>query len=157
MEAISKLQAYAARNNLTIVDINVDFKKVKILFKERPTAEQIADMKRELYFIDSTVDIKLKPSAFSMHEMVLTVSWRTHNIFVGVHRELVQIPGLRIEQVEVREGEIVFYYHMTTRAFLNASELDSIQTLVDPTIADHDSIRVFGFKGQYTLYIRFND
>lgn len=155
-EAITKLQDYVKRSNVSIADITVSQNNtVKFLLKTSPTEEQLRQMQRELYFVDSTVPIKLSSSAFRYHERVLSISEYTHTVFRGVLSELHQIPSLHIEQVEVSEGELTFYYRMDTRPFLNAQELEKIQQRVDPSIPDHDSIRVFGFKGQYTLYIRF--
>lgn len=155
MEAIHKLQSYAEKNKLEIAIFGIDTEKAKVLFTNPPTQSQIDELKRELFFVDSTVDIKLDTSVFQVNANELILSLRTHATFRNVLRELIKIPSMRIEQVEIRAGEIVFYYHMGTRAFLNASELDSIQCAIDPNIENHDSVRVFGFKGQYTLYIRF--
>ena len=155
-EAISKLQDYVKRSNVSIAEISISQgNKVKFLLNNRPTMDQLKQMERELYFVDSTVHIKLNPSAFDYKDCVLTVSEYTHSVFRGVLSELYQVPGMHIEQVEISEGELTFYYRMATRPFLNAEELERIQQKVDPSIPDHDSIRVFGFKGQYTLYIRF--
>ncbi len=155
-ETITKMQAFTERNNLPLAGITVSMgDRIKFLFENPLTAAQLTRIKNELFFVDSTVDIELEPSAFNMHECVLTVAGRTHNVFCGVLSELRQIPGMYIEKVSVKDGEIHFYFRMQSRPSPNIQELEKIQLQVDPTIPNHDSLRVFGYKGEYTLSIRF--
>lgn len=155
-ETIAKMQAIASRNNIPIAGITVcEDDNIRIQLENPLTEPQLALIKNELFFVDSTVGIEIEPSALNMHESVLTIAARTYNVFCGVLSELQVIPGMHIEKVSVKDGEIHFYFRMQSRPSPNLQELDKIQLQVDPTIPDHDSLRVFGYKGEYTLSVRF--
>ena len=157
MEAITKLRKVAERNNIDGMPID-NGNNLALLVSKQPTKQQLEEVRKEL-FLCSELRTRVSPDLLILNPDAMQVQllWRPFRIFSGAYQALSSFADVHLVQAEALKDEVVFYYKIDKRVCLNSDELQYIQNSINPSLLEHDSIRVLGCNGCdiYTMYIRF--
>ena len=129
----------------------VSFKRAKLLANTLFHSDNIKVNFRELIRVYSTDAVSTTISA--------DLKW--YPLFQEIYDTFAELE-LDVKEVEIDENRLSFTYS-GAKPLLNSDTLDYIQDIVNPRqrdknpefqdITNHDSLRVIGMKGIYTLYI----
>lgn len=78
------------------------------------------------------------------------------NLLASKFCEKMESFGVKVLGVERDKEGLCFYYSVRGRYHFSYDELEQLQAIVDPSIQNHDSIRIVGFDGTYTARVKIN-
>lgn len=132
----NRVQSYIGETGTITFEAN----ELTITFKESPTSDVIENIK-EIVFSKSVVIPNLeKLYTFNSETNQLVIKLKNYELFILLLKKLEE--NNNVIMAYIKDGSLEYScIHYYTRN-LNYTELEELQTLVNPSIPYHDSIRV---------------
>lgn len=116
---------------------------------------EMSYLANELFFTEAINIQNLKDYIFTNEKRQLFVCYENFGVFRDIYFKLQEL-NRKLIKASIGSTCVTFVYDRNYGVPLNYIQLDSIQNLVEPTIKDHDSIRVIGMFDEYTLFAHTN-
>lgn len=124
---------------------------LEIVCTHCPSENSIHHLENLIFFTKEIGVTHAKGRLVSLDENKIYIQIAGYYQFAGLYKKLREL-GVNVRAAQINyPSDITFIYHLGDRCVLDYSELEQLQSVIDPTIENHDSIRVIGVNGEYTL------
>lgn len=162
---INRLKSYLANSNLgkSIVKFDAKSSTLSIEFKSSveghtaiPTAEQFNYI-RSIIFWSNSIELPYIEEHFCYNSEtnILTVTIKYYEIASGLYEMLCKF-GVCVRSFDMGKNDLCFCYTLEGHKPFNYDELEQLQNIINPEILYHDSIRVIGCEGVYSLRVNLS-
>lgn len=148
--AMEKLRGLTEKSDLKFELVLTD-DILTIKFDKEPT-QRAMELIRELVFFTNEVVVTNIESLVKQSGNNIIVSFKNYPVFCRVLAKLEDLK-CKVHIVELKSMELIFDYILSEKHDLNDTELQKIQEIVNPDVADHDSIRVCYNNGVSSMCI----
>lgn len=152
-DILEQTNTYFERTSLEPVTLHIDGNVLRITCSAEPSDKHLAELRNIIFGAGVGENITVSSMASNLivkNGCDISVSLETYEIFCGLYKKLHEL-GVTVLSAEFDPKNVSFTYALVGRFVLNYDELGTLQNIIDPTIAHHDSIRVIGDGRSYTL------
>ena len=130
---------------------NEDNTVLELVCTRCPSEDNIRHLKELIFFTNEIKVTHAKGELVLFNENKIAIQIAGYYQFAGLYKMLKELhASVSSAQIDY-PSDITFVYRLNGRCVLNYLELDQLQGVINPMIEDHDSIRVMGMEGEYTL------
>ena len=139
------------KNNILIINFQAENSEAVI-----PSRDQLEHI-REIVFWDNNIELPHEDNLFKYFDKknYLRINLGNYDIAYNFFMAIRQF-GVHVCSFDISKEEMFFAYKLSGRYHFNSEELDILQNLINPNINNHDSIRIVGFDGIYSIRIKLN-
>ena len=121
-----------------------------------PSDEQIMQIKN-IVFWDSKIQLPYAKNLveYNTNTKIMTINMKCYNITSEIFHKMTEF-GVNVTGFDISADDFCFFYSVCGRYHFDYEELEALQNIINPNIQNHDSIRIVGFDGIYTLRVKFN-
>lgn len=152
-EVFASVKNYLVNTNLGPATLTIENGILTIGCSGSVSEKEMIEL-RNVIFTGNYDNINVSQRASSLmqkNDNTIIVNLKIYDIFTNIYEKLVEL-GVTMLEASFDPNDIYFTYSLSGRSVLNYTELGILQDLIDPSIAEHDSIRVMGNGGNsYTL------
>lgn len=138
-------------NDILTIHFKVDSKDSNL-----PTNEQLAQIKN-IVFWSSQIELPYESNLieYNANTKIMTINMKCYDITSEFFFKMIDF-GVNVIGFDISNNDFCFFYSISGRYHFTYDELEILQAIINPTISRHDSIRIVGFDGTYTLRANFN-
>lgn len=136
--------------------LEIQFQSINSEDSKLPSNEQIMQIKN-IVFWDSKIELPYEKNLveYNADTKIMTINMKCYNITSEFFHKMTEF-GVNVTGFDISTDDFCFFYSICGRYHFDYNELETLQAIIDPTIQRHDSIRIVGFDGTYTLRVKFN-
>lgn len=149
-DIIKQAKYYLERTELKPVTLTKNGDILEIICSQEPTDEHLVQLRSIIFSADNIVVSSKVGSLISTDGHKISIQLKAYEIFNGLYKKLGEL-GVKVLSAEFGPKDVAFTYVLAGRFVLNYAELEELQNIINPAIEQHDSIRVIGDGGSYTL------
>lgn len=146
--AIEKVRLCTEKQDVKC-SITLEGTAILIVFDKTPSPEIVTQIK-ELVFFTNELVLSSIDSVFVHNAHTIIIDVTRYPVFVQMYNTLKDLKA-KVFMIEVTNSFLEFQYTLDDKHDLNAKNLDTLQDIINPTIGNHDSIRVSYSNGVSTL------
>lgn len=156
---VDRLEYYLKNSSLRDSTITITNNTLVISFPSKdsgpniPSDDQIRNI-RGIVFWDSNIELLYVDNIFQyVHSQnYLRIDIRNYELMTSFFKTIKQF-GITIYSFDMKDNEFCFNYKLSGRYHFTYDELNVLQNIINPNIKNHDSIRITGFDGIYTIRV----
>lgn len=160
--AVERINHYLKNSPLCNSTVSFENDTLKISFKANskasnlPTNEQLMQIKN-IVFWSSQIELPYESNLikYNANTKVMTINMKYYDITSEFFFKMIDF-GVNIIGFDISNDDFCFFYSISGRYHFTYDELEILQAIINPSIKKHDSIRIVGFDGTYTLRVLFN-
>lgn len=156
---IEQISYYLTHSSLSGSSLSLENDILTIHFKNDmlqgtwPTKEQLQYIK-DVIFWNTAIELPYENNIIQLNRSnhALTVNFKNYEITTKFFLKMKDF-GVVVTGFDMCYDEFSFYYKVAGRYHFSYSELEELQELINPNIKQHDSIRIAGFDGIYSVRV----
>lgn len=158
--AVARIMHYLQQSSLSRSTVSLKDTILTIHFQgdgnEVPSQEQLRYI-QNIMFWDSSIDLPCASNLIRYDEPsnTMTINIRSYDT-VSSFLEKMKEFGVRITAFDFEHDSFCFYYVIGANYHFTYDELEQLQAVVNPEIKNHDSLRVLGYDGSYSIRVAMN-
>ena len=152
---MQKLLSYVQTQELGPISTSFDDSKtvLEVVCSRCPTKEHLRHLEQLIFFTDKLKVTHSGGELVSADENTISIQIAGYYQFASIYQMLTEMHSDVTEAKISYPSEIIFTYFIVGRCVLSYMELEQLQNVINPMIEDHDSIRVMGMQGEYSMRV----
>ncbi len=158
---VARIMHYLQHSSLSRSTVSLKDDNITINFQsdgndDAPSKEQLLNIKN-IVFWEPTIELPYAGNLinYDAEGKTMTINITGYDVISSFFEKMKGF-GVRVTAFDFDHDSFCFYYVTGAQYHFTYDELDQLQAVVNPEIKHHDSLRVLGYDGSYSIRVAMN-